>query len=270
MKTILAHIYQDDAQEGRLQCALDLTRATGGHLTCVQATPLEYLFAGDQFGGAFVFSEILDTVRAQEQAQQAAIEAQLRKEGVSWDWKRFDGNVVQTLIDQSRLMDVIVLSRPLPGLARAGNPLPIAADVALYCRSPVLVVPPGANGFAPTGAAVVAWNGSAEAANALRMSLTLLKLAETVHVVQVSDEKPRFASSEAAAYLSRHGIACELHEWPAKGRGAASALLHAANELSAAYLVMGAYGHSRLRETILGGVTHDMLHNAEVPLLLAH
>ena len=65
-------------------------------------------------------------------------------------------------------------------------------------------------------------------------------------------------------------MSTELHEWPAEGRSTAASLLNAAGSLSAAYLVMGAYGHTRLREAVLGGATRDILHSSTVPLLLAH
>jgi nucleotide-binding universal stress UspA family protein len=61
-----------------------------------------------------------------------------------------------------------------------------------------------------------------------------------------------------------------VHDWPAKGRRTSVALLHAVAELDAGYLVMGAYGHSRLRETVLGGVTRELIQSTTVPLLLAH
>ena len=102
------------------------------------------------------------------------------------------------------------------------------------------------------------------------MGVPTARASAAVHLVEVSDDVLGLAAREAAQWLSRHGIAADVHEWPAKGRRVSAALLHAAAELSAHYIVMGAYGHSRLRETVLGGVTRELIASANVPLLLAH
>ena len=124
--------------------------------------------------------------------------------------------------------------------------------------------------FDISGNALVAWNGSAEAANALRLALPLLLHAAFVHIIEVNGDAATLPSTEAATYLSRHGIKAELHEWPAKGRSVSDALLNAMSELDGCHLVMGAYGHSRLREFTLGGVTRELILSSSVPLLLAH
>ncbi|WP_017669026.1 universal stress protein [Sandarakinorhabdus sp. AAP62] len=270
MKNILLNIHDDDAQSGRLAVALDVARQTGGHLTCVQVTPVE-AYAADPYGGMFGMAALIDTIHDQDKALRLAIEARLNSSGVPWDWRSYDGNPVETLIDQSSLADLVVLSQPSTQQRRGlRQPQAIVGDVVMYTRCPVLMVPHGVEQLDLAGQVVVAWNGSAEAAHALRLALPLLKRAGAVHLVEVSDDVPGLAAREAAQWLSRHGIAADVHEWPAKGRRVSVALLHAAAELSARYMVMGAYGHSRLRETVLGGVTRELIASANLPLLLAH
>ncbi|MGL4543436.1 MAG: universal stress protein, partial [Polymorphobacter sp.] len=214
--------------------------------------------------------DVIDSIRANERELRERLEARIGHAGVSWDWRKLDGNVIQSIIDQSRLMDIVVLSRPLDSNAQR-PPLPIAGDIAINARAPVLAIGAGTPGdFDPAGCAMVAWNGSAEAAHALQLSLSLLRGASAVHLVEVSEEKRGLPSTEAAQYLSRHGIAAEIHDWPAKGRKIDVALLHAATELDAAFMVLGAYGHSRLRETIFGGVTRELIRSSHVPLVFAH
>ncbi len=77
-------------------------------------------------------------------------------------------------------------------------------------------------------------------------------------------------AASAATYLERHGIRTELHNWPTNGQGVGATLLEAAATLGANVLVAGAYGHSRFREIVLGGVTRHLLRHARLPLLLAH
>ncbi|WP_439545137.1 universal stress protein [Sandarakinorhabdus sp.] len=270
MKNILLHIHDDDEQANRLGVAVHLAEQIGGHLACVQVTPME-TYASDPYGGLFGMAALIDTIHSSDKALRIATEARLRRGDVPWEWHGSDGNVVEGLIDQAMLADLVVLSQPAnPARRLTRQPLAIVGDVVMYTRCPVLVVPQGVDRLALNAPVVVAWNGSAEAAHALRLALPLLKLASAVHIVEVSDDEPRLSAREAALWLSRHDISADVHEWPAKGRRVSVALLHAAAELSATYLVMGAYGHSRLRETVLGGVTRELIATTTVPILMAH
>lgn len=274
MKNILLHIHDDDEQASRLGVAIDLVGQTGGRLACVQITPME-TYASDPYGGLFGMSALIDTIHSSDKAlrlaTEARIEAALGPAGLPWDWYSSDGNVVEGLIDQALLADLVVLSQPATQTRRHGRqPLAIVGDLVMYTRCPVLMVPQGVDRLDLAAPVVVAWNGSAEAAHSMRLALPLLKRARGVHIVEVSDESPGRSAQEAALWLARHDIAADVHEWPAKGRRISVALLHAAAELSAACMVMGAYGHSRLRETVLGGATRELIATTTVPLLLAH
>ncbi|VAV94203.1 hypothetical protein MNBD_ALPHA04-1478 [hydrothermal vent metagenome] len=97
----------------------------------------------------------------------------------------------------------------------------------------------------------------------------MLKLASEVHVVMI-DEGKDLPSLDASTYLSRHGIASELHQISAKKRKASEVIEAFAVEKDAAAIVMGAYGHSRLRETLMGGVTREQLFRSKFPLLMGH
>lgn len=271
MKTILLHIHEDSGQEGRLQFALDLARSMEGHLICAQITPFEYLSNGGEFyGGVMSYSAIIESMREQERAEQSRIEAHLQHEDVSWDWQKFDGNTADILARHSVLADVIVLSQMSHDKRSVEDPLPVVADVATHARAPVFVVPPQTKSFDPTGAALVAWNGSPESAHALQLAVPILQNSSEVNVLEVSDDTKGFAAADAALYLAHHKIRCNTSRLCGDGKKTSDVLLHSALELKTAYIVMGAYGHSRLRETILGGVTRDMLANSEVPLLIAH
>lgn len=268
MKTVLLHIREDRGMEARFQAALDAVRRFDGHLTCLQATPFDTYIIGDPFGGVYAFPEVIERVRDTEQGTRSRIETDLSNEGVSWDWLHYDGSAAQMLIEQGRLADMIVVSQPVRERG-ADQPLPIAADIALHARTAVLTVPADARSLDCGGTAVVAWNGSSESANALRLARPMLHGASAVHVVTVG-EGGDLPSSAACRYLARHGIASELHEAQAEERSVAAAIDATAAALGADYLVMGAYGHSRLRELVLGGVTNELLHDSRIPLLIAH
>lgn len=269
MKTVLLYANEDSGFQSRLEAALDLARLSAGHLLCLQVTPYDSFIMGDAFGGIYALPSVIEAVQETEDKHRARVEEKLRSEGVPWDWIHFHGQPAQMTVDRARLSDVIVVTLPTDDIDYDG-PGGMATDVALHARTPVLAVPPGHLGVDLLGPAVVAWNGSQESCNALRLTLSLLEKASIVHVVTVTDEGNDFPSTWAAKYLARHGLKAQLHDWPRGGRTIAESLIDAANVLNASYVVMGAYGHSRFRETMLGGVSRDMLRHSPLPLLLAH
>lgn len=270
MKTVLLHIHNDAGQESRLQAALDLARAFSAHIHCVQATPFEYIVIGDPMGGAHVPPQLVAEVRAGELAEQARIEDRLKVEGLPFDWRQIDGDIGDVLVSEASLADVIVMSQPPVSRDDRRPVYQKIGEVAVAARPPVLAMPVRASAFDPAGSAIIAWNGSFEAANALHFALPLLCRASRVRLVEVCRDTSRFPSTRAAEYLSRHGVHAEIQQVEADPDGTAATLARIAREAGAAYLVMGAYGHSRLREMVFGGVTRDLVAHSEVPLVLAH
>lgn len=270
MKSILLHANQDAGLESRLQAALDLVRLFDGHLTCLHATPYDAYVTGDPFGGVYALPVVMSQLKRIEDEQRARLESTLANEGVAWDWLQIDGASLQAILDRSRLADLVVLS--LAGADGDGDEpaLSLAAGVAIHGRTPVLAIPRATSGLDVQGPAMIAWNGSPEAAHALRFALPMLRQASKVHVVTVSEDRTQFPAVDGCTYLARQGVRSELLEWPRGGRPVGDALLDAAASLGARYLVMGAYGHSRLREAMLGGVTRQMMRESRVPLLLGH
>ena len=266
MKSVLVHINRDDGQEARFQTALDVVRAFEGHLTCLQVSPLEAFASLDPYGVSYLLSETVSRIRELSAEEQFAFEERLRNEGLTWDWHSQTGDPVRLIGDHSWLADLVILSSPGEDWARD-----TAAAVAVRSRAPVLVVPAESRGFDCGGPVAIAWNGSAESCVAIRAAMPLLTRAQAVHLLTVAEEDEfDFPATEASAYLSRHGVASELVELPRGAAPISDTLLHAAEARGTTCLVMGAYGHSRLRENILGGVTRGMLQKSHIPLLLAH
>ena len=270
MTNILLHIHDDDAAETRMQAALDVARTLNGHLSCLEVTPFNSYIAGDVFGGAYVLPDVMAAVQEHRDRMRAETEARMARENVTWTYESCDGDPAGAIVDRARLADFVVLSRATRD-AGADEPLPLAGDVAVHTRALVLAVPPATNGFDACGAALIAWNGSIEAANALKAAMPMLEQASAINLVTiVENAASEFPATDAAEYLSRHGLKAELHEIDRDGRWLGDALLGALADIGGAYVVMGAYGHSRARELLLGGVTRRMLKDCPVPLLLAH
>lgn len=272
MKTILLFANDDDGLGARVEAALDLVRAFDGHLICLTVTPYDAFILGDPFGGIYALPIAIEGLREAEEQHRARMEEQLAREGIAWDWVHRDGQPAQMLVNEARLADLVVLSQPVRRGGGERGSIPALADaVAINARTPVLTVPAGARGFDCSGGALVAWNGSDEAAHALRFALPLLALAATVNLVVVGDGSGfALPSLDACRYLSRHGIHSEMHEWPRGTDNVGANLLEAARSLDARYLVLGAYGRSRVMEAVLGGTTRYMLDHAPLPLVLAH
>lgn len=269
MRNFMTLIHPDAGQEARLAASIDLVRAYRGHLTCVQVTPFSYFLGGDPFLGYATAPLTLDAETERQAEIRAAVEARLTREQVPFGWEHFDGDPASCMVRAARLQDLIVLSIPI-GHQQSFDPIPMAGDVAIHARSPVLAVPNGLKSLDVGGTAVVAWNGSSESAHALRFAMPMLHKASAVHIVTVGEDDGRAQPSEASAYLSRHGVSATLHEIAREGRPVGEALLAAASGVDGDYLVMGAYGHTRLREYVLGGVTRTVLVESQMPVLLAH
>lgn len=269
MKTILVHIDSDDGQDARLQAAFDLARAFGGHLCCLQVTPYAAYALGEPAMGAFPITSLIEAIEKQRRDERTAVEARLRQEGLGWDWVSRDGDPVERLSEAARLADIVVMNSG-PFSSNAGVRLATTGDVAIHAPAPVVAVPPNSHGFAVTGAALVAWDGSQESAVAMRAALPMLRLAETVDILTVAEKPSDFRARDAAIWLSRHGVDAEVLERGDGGQAVETVIRSVIAERRAAWLVQGAYGHSRLRETLFGGVTRGLLADAPVPLVMAH
>lgn len=271
MKSILLYANEDAGLEGRVDTALALAEADDGHLTCVQVTPFSSYVFGDPFGGTYAMAEVIAGIEDEQAANRARVEERLRRAQIPWTWLDYSGIPASVLVERSRLADILVMSLPNGDGARADRVLPTTADVAVHARTLTLAVPKDGNGFDAGGRALVAWNGSAEASQALRLALPLLQRASAVDIVTViEDEELDFPATDACEYLGHYGVRPELHEWRRSGRSIADCIDDAAAVLGSDYIVMGAYGHSRIREAVLGGVTRSMLNRSRRPLLLGH
>ncbi len=269
MKSILLYANGDSGLNNRIEAALALAESEQGHLTCLQAMPYDsYLFT-DPFGGVYGLPTVLEKLEETKAATRSKVEERLRRSQVPWSWLDYVGDPAPLLVERSRLADVVVLS--LPNGEQPERTAALTADVAVHARSLALAVPAGAAPFDPTGRALVAWNGSPESSHALRLATPLLKQAAAVDVLTVTEaNEADFPATQACEYLGYHGISSELHEYRPGERSIAQTILDCAAEREAAYIVMGAYGHSRMREAVLGGVTRTLLREADRPLLLGH
>ena len=260
MRSILVYADRSPAMPARLETALALARAGEGHITLLVDTPIGRYISMDPMGGSYVASDAMQQALAEDDGQAERLRAQLREAGMPYDVIRSEDEPVEALAIASRLADVVVVSR-----ASA-----LAGEVVLATRTPVLVLANDTPLAVPVAKACVAWDGGNEAAAALRGAIPLLARCASVSVLTVGEKPGGFPAADAVRYLSRHSIKAEPHELTRKG-STEETLATAAQKLGAELLIMGAYGRSRMREFLFGGVTRYFLEDCPRPaLLMAH
>lgn len=260
MRSILVNADRRPGSDARLETAVSLARASDGHVTVLVDTPVARYISMDPMGGSYVASDALKQAMADDDTNAEQIQARLSREDVSFDIIRSEAEPVEALAKACRLADVVVVSRSTG----------LAGELALLSRTPILTLSDDVPLSVPVGTACIAWDGGDEAALALRSAVPLLVDCANVELLTVAEKPGGFPTTEAVRYLSRHGIKPDLRDLERKG-STEETLERAVAQAGAELLVMGAYGHSRVREYLFGGVTRFFLEDAKGPaLLLAH
>ena len=198
---------------------------------------------------------------------------QLAEFGVEGEFQVVQSDPVEALCHAARWCDLVVVERPILN-PDAPTGWGIVSRTVFGSSAPVVVVPESARVANIGEHIVVAWNASREATLAIKGALPLLRRAAKVSVLEGEASTNPFGphylpSVDVHAWLARHGIAAEFRAFkPEKEHG--RALLDAAHELDADLIVTGAWGHSRITELVLGGVTRHLFQNSDLPLLVAH
>lgn len=264
MKNILLLVHDDAGQEARFQASLDVCRALGGHLACLDAAILPNV-ARDMYGATAM---LLADERERESANRTKLEVRLAAEDVSWDWRDATGELALCLADAAGLADLIVINRSLDD-AFGPDMRATAGQILANCDTPILAVPDTARSLNLSGHALIAWDGSDAATAALRAAIPLLKVAAKVTILEIHDGKMPSCGDDAAIYLSRHDISVEIVVSAPLNGDTAATLLAEIHDRRPDYVVMGGFGHSRMREALLGGVSRTLLSESPVPLILA-
>lgn len=241
----------------------------------VDRTQVGYSYVGS---GAVVIAAAMERAEAEarenEKALTAAIAAQQPTLRSSVDSVVTQlGALTDVVATRARYSDLVVLPRPY-GKSRGVEDEAVTEAALFEGMAPVLIVPPEGMKAGDPKRVVVAWNQSREALVAARRAMPFLRRAETVQIV-VIDPPPHGAERSdpgglLCQLLVRHGIRAEVLVLARSLPRVSDVLAQHLRDFDAGLLVMGAYGHSRFREAILGGATRDMLEAAEVPVFLAH
>ena len=270
-------VWLDPKRSAPADAAIKLAQESAAHLTGLSHVDITRLppYVRAHLGEE-VAREQLRRAEADAIASGASFEAIARREGLaSVEVRRLSGDPVHGLATSARYSDLIVLGQTDEETVDGPEQRDFPDHAILAAGRPTLMIP-YAGSFPTFGEhAVVAWSATRESTRAVTDGLPLLKRAKRVTVI-VGDANPgsgghgETPGADIALYLARHGIQVEVSQERTAGIDVGSLLLSRISDLGADLLVMGAYGHSRLRELVLGGVTRTILKEMTVPVLMSH
>jgi nucleotide-binding universal stress UspA family protein len=257
-KDLLVIVEDDPRARERVSHAADLAERFNAHLAGLCVSPISVPEVSQR------------TVAARE-----LFEGTVAQYCISAEWRTATGFPVDVAAVQARYADLVVLGQLDPGDAQAPVNCPPPEDIALSVGRPTLIIP-YVGGYGPIGQRIlVAWDASREATRAVNDAIPLLAAAATVTVLTVDPaigltEHGDVPGADIALHLARHGVKAEVEKTVSGFVDIGDVLLSCASDLGADLLVMGAYGHSRVRELVLGGATRTVLRSMTLPVFMSH
>ncbi len=226
-------------------------------------------------------SSLLEEQREAEEKARARVrerfERQAAQAGVPHEWYTASGDPVSAVALFSRHADLTVIGQENPESAGFGTSKDLAEHVVLASGRPILVVPYVGSYPSAGERVMIAWDASREAARAVADALPLLRAARQVVTLSVNPDSGGgrarhgdLPGADIARHLARHGVRVEAQRLSAKEVSIADMLLNRIADEGIDLLVMGAYGHTRVRELWLGGVTRRLMRNMTAPVLISH
>ena len=286
IKTILVPATGSDRDNAVFASALTVARAFAAHLDVLHVRPdaaaTAVAMASDG-GGATMIGGLIDrleeeTSQREEKARQlferfcereglARRESPSDQQGLSVQWLRETGAEPYWVAEHGRAADLLVIGRP----GKDEGVLLDTIEGALIDSGRPLLIPPVAPLIALPETIAIAWKATPQAARALTAASPFLSIAKQIVILTVAEDEraPHEEADRLMAGLRWHGIPVSVRHLHPEAHSGPDTLLATARE-HAALLVMGGYGHSRLREWIFGGFTLHVLRGAEVPVLMAH
>jgi nucleotide-binding universal stress UspA family protein len=276
-KSMLTILTDPNEVASVLAAAVPLAAGAGAHLD-VLCLGIDRTQTGYYFAGATTLMHDETIMQAQTEATEieAAARAELSRSDLSWAIDALvaqSASVAGVVARRARFADLVVLPKPY-GEGKYSD-APVVVEAAMFQgQAPVLVLAEGVPLTTTPQRIVVGWNESSEAMTAVRRALPMLKAAAEVDVCIIAPERHSSEStdpgSELSKMLTRHGVNVTVTILAQTLPRVSEVIARHVADIDADMLVMGAYGHSRFREAILGGATRNMLEYAKVPVFMAH
>lgn len=276
LRNILVHIDNSEACAARISASIELAQSHRAHLTGLYTLPFPNAMVMDMAGApgatGIAQAEVIKTEEdvARSRADEAELKFKQATADSGGDWRCQQGEPAEVLATNGRCYDLVVIGQANTDDLEA--PASGFVDsVIVDAGRPVLIIPYIGIASIIGQRVLIAWDGSRESARAMNDALALIEGAQSVEIVTLdADPEKREMADNARLQLVRHGIDADLLELPSGDLEIEQALLAMCSDHSIDLMVMGAYGHSRLREMILGGATRDVLKEMTVPVLMSH
>jgi len=276
-KTIVTVVTDAETDSASLRASIKIARQEEAHLE-VLCLGIDRTQPGFYYAGANAMIIQDNLVQAQSDAEALEVEVCKQLDGLDINWAVNSATVQMAgltalVAHRARFADLVVVPRPY-GPGRGHENEAIIEAVLFNAHVPVVVIPDGSDFPDTVSQTVIAWNESAEALAAIRAALPLLKDSQQVNITIIDPPTHGPDRSDPGGQLSqmlvRHGVRAEVSVLAKTMPRVSDILNRHCGDINADMLVMGAYGHSRFRESILGGATRNMLETSELPVLLAH
>jgi nucleotide-binding universal stress UspA family protein len=264
---------------GRIELAVSLAEQFAAHLVGLYPIPSPELPRSAGYSDLAVLEPIYREWREralqQAETEREVFEHAAELHGVSGEWRAASEGWEDDPVVHARHADLTILGQFNPDSDDIPLIRPLPERVALASGRPVLVVPYAGHFKSFGRRALIAWNASREATRAVADAIPLLAKADVVNVLVVdprpgSDGHGEVPGADIALHLARHGVTAQIERTVSAGVPIGDLLLSRAADLGADLLVMGAYGHSRVRELLLGGATRSILGSMTIPVLMSH
>jgi len=276
-KSLLCVISDWDHCRSALDQGVALAKAEDAHLEVlclgVDLTQVTSYYAG---ANAMILQETISRALEDAEALKQKTEEVLTGETIAWSTCTSASalaDIGRHISARARFADLVILSHPY-GEDVGPEHEPITEASLFEGKTPVMVVPQRGEATVDPQKIVIGWNESSEAMTAVRAALPLLKRAAMVNITVIDPPIHSPQRSDPGGllsqFLARHGVTAEITVLSKTMPRISDILMRHVIDTQADLIVMGAYGHSRLREAIFGGATRDMLEEAEAPLFLAH
>jgi len=276
LKNLLVHIPSERLIRPVVDGAVSLAVARAAHLDAV-SIGYETANVGLAIDGGAAVAAVFEIEReralARANAALAVFETEARNAGISYGLKALTDLPVEaaaTVSASARLYDLTIVLQPEADRDTYDNTMP--QEILFQSGGPVLFIPTTHKGPLELRRIGIAWDGSRLAARAVRDAAPFLTRAQAITIISINEPQESADASAAAlaAHLARHGLTAQIERASADHGNIQPTILSIAADTGLDLIVMGGYGHSRLQERILGGVTRGMLQSMTVPTLMSH
>lgn len=274
LKDILLHVDSTPSSDARLVLAVNLAERQGAHLIGLHVKPNPYIPASPDLAGLSdsFFEEQQRDIDSHADAARAKFDAATRKSDIASEWRVLNGFPSEVVRRHARYADLVIVGQENPDDNGQSEDLP--GGILLTTGRPVLVVPYAMPAKSLATNVMIAWDDGAQATRALHDAIQLMEKGAKVTVMAINpddtgDHGP-IPCADICLHLARHGFKAEAKSVAAPDANVGDILLARSFEQGCDLLVMGAYGHSRMREFVFGGATAQILESMTLPVLMSH